>query len=840
MSAISIFTERLFFIEHLMYPVLLPYPQVVEIPATPRPGAGISRAETTPELGRRVAAIAAALAGAAGGRPLALRHDHNLARPDEYRLDFAPDRIQLASAGPAGAFYGIQTLRQMIRGGGLPAAGRIADWADIPLRIQHIDLKRLGWNYDYLCALPARLAELKINFILLECEDKFQFDFCDQIPAPSAFTPDQWCNFSRIAREHFIEIIPLVQCLGHLEYVLRLPRYAGLRENPENPSQACPLHSVTLELFQSMAGEIMAAFPGARYFHVGGDEPFLLGTCPRCAAVAAAGGKGGLYAEYLNRVLGWVRDGCGKTPVFWADVVLAHPAAAAACRKDAVAVDWNYQPLALREKIVLTPALPSGWIDADKYRQLPGSERVRLEKYLEFDATRGDFYALPGGPLLRDLGFTVFSASHVSRADNVLAHSASVCRQGLAGHLATYWAAADSLRPPYTVFETRWPGIAMLGASAWNCRYETGHRASFYRRLSAAGNSTADLAGAYAALDQANALIPPNDNNRNSPEFFKLAARAHAAVPAAEGLHQEIILGFLDKIILERRLEDFKRHELLQPMLPEHRFRRIALQPWVNEKFSNTIAQPGWTRIPDNDLRDFPQGEVCFLGVPFRILEEGPAGGPTVIMAGNCPALPQFPPAVRGIRIGCRAAALHLVHSLVEGKANLDGCCGKYAIHYRDGGVEEMPLYLHRQIGAWWRILDAAEAPVAWSGVNQRRANVGLHLFTWFPKRPDAEIVSLDVICAAPALLALAGVTASLPAGAEAAGRDAPRQAIGKALADFTRAEEALRQRMHGILSGCLSADGADAAVRIGFEPVMKFLAGLRKICGLYQKEVVG
>ncbi len=833
MSAILMFMERFSCTEHFMDHVLLPYPQVVEIPPAPRPGAGISRAETPPELGRPVAVAAAALAGAAGGRLLAVRLDRALARPDEYRLEFAPECIHLAAAGPAGAFYGMQTLRQMIRGGGLPAAGLISDWADIPLRIQHIDLKRLGWNYDYLCALPARLAALKINFILLECEDKFQFDFCDQIPAPSAFTPGQWRNFGRIAREHFIEVIPLVQCLGHLEYILRLPRYAGLREHPEHPSQACPLHPGTLELFQSMAGEIMAAFPGARYFHVGGDEPFLLGTCPRCAAAAAAAGKGALYAEYLNRVLGWVREGCGKIPVFWADIVLAHPAAAAACRKDAVAVDWNYQPLALREKRVLTLALPGGRIDAEKYLALPAAERIRLEKYLDFNAARGDFYSLPGGPLLRDLGFTVFGASHVARADNVLAHSASVCRHGLAGHLATYWAAADSLRPPYTVFETRWPGIAMLGASAWNCRYESGHRVSFYRRLSAAGDNTTTLAGAYAALDQANALIPPNDNNRNDPEFFKLAAQARAAIPAAAGLHQEIILGFLDKIILERRLEEFKRHELAQPMLPEHRRRCVDLRPWVNEKFSNTPAQPGWTRIPDNDLRHFPQGEVCFLGVPFRILEEDPDGSPTVIMAGNCPTLPQFPPAVRGIRIGCRSAALHLVHSLVEGKPKLDGYCGKYAIHYRDGAVEEMPLYLHRQIGAWWRILDAAEAPVAWSGVNQRRTNVGLHLFTWFPKRPEAEIAALDVICEAPAMLVLAGVTASLPAGAGAAGRDVPRQAIGQALAALTRDEQELRERMHGILHACLSADGADEAVRIGFEPVMNFLAGWQKICEL-------
>ena len=76
---------------------------------------------------------------------------------------------------------------------------------------------------------------------------------------------------------------------------------------------------------------------------------------------------------------------------------------------------------------------------------------------------------------------------------------------------------------------------------------------------------------------------------------------------------------------------------------------------------------------------------------------------------------------------------------------------------------KKTPLYLYRQIGAWWRILDAAEAPVAWSGVNQQRVNVGLHLFNWFNKRPDVEIVALDIICEAPALLCLAGVTVSLP-----------------------------------------------------------------------------
>ena len=79
-----------------------------------------------------------------------------------------------------------------------------------------------------------------------------------------------------------IDVIPLQQSFGHLEYALQHERYSGLREAASDFSQVCPLHEAADKaLFEDLFSEMAALFP-SKYFHIGGDETWLLGHCPQC------------------------------------------------------------------------------------------------------------------------------------------------------------------------------------------------------------------------------------------------------------------------------------------------------------------------------------------------------------------------------------------------------------------------------------------------------------------------------------------------------------------------------------------------------------------------------
>jgi len=94
----------------------------------------------------------------------------------------------------------------------------------------HLDLKGVMFRKDYAEELFADLAGQGINTVLVEYEDTFPFDGIELAWDRSAcFTGASLRRFLEAAAESGIEVIPLQQCLGHLEYLFRWKRYRSQR-----------------------------------------------------------------------------------------------------------------------------------------------------------------------------------------------------------------------------------------------------------------------------------------------------------------------------------------------------------------------------------------------------------------------------------------------------------------------------------------------------------------------------------------------------------------------------------------------------------------------------------
>lgn len=205
----------------------------------------------------------------------------------------------------------------------------------------HIDLRVQVMTMDALKAFALKLSKEGINTIVMEWEATFPFQKHPLIPNRYAYTKEEVASFIKYCADLKIDVIPLQQSFGHVEYILRNDRYKDLREDQKDFSQVCPLQTdLDKALFTDLYTEL-AAMHHSKYIHIGGDETYLLGHDERCRAKVAKEGKSKLYIDYIKTLCDIVIK-LGKTPVLWADIALKYPDAIKLLPKGTIFIDWNY------------------------------------------------------------------------------------------------------------------------------------------------------------------------------------------------------------------------------------------------------------------------------------------------------------------------------------------------------------------------------------------------------------------------------------------------------------------------------------------------------------------
>jgi len=205
----------------------------------------------------------------------------------------------------------------------------------------HLDLRVQVMTIDALKAFALKLHDLGINTLIMEWEGTYPFEKHPLIPNRYAYSREQVVSFIKYCNGLGIEVIPLQQSFGHVEYILRNDRYKDLREDQKDYSQVCPLQTrLDSALFTDLYTDL-ASTHTSKYIHIGGDETYLLGHDKRCRLMAAKEGKSKLYIDYI-RMLCNIVIRLGKKPVLWADIALKYPDAIKLLPAGTVFIDWNY------------------------------------------------------------------------------------------------------------------------------------------------------------------------------------------------------------------------------------------------------------------------------------------------------------------------------------------------------------------------------------------------------------------------------------------------------------------------------------------------------------------
>ena len=205
----------------------------------------------------------------------------------------------------------------------------------------HIDMNIAQFTREYLEKWLAQLALLGYDTVIWEVENNIKWRSCPECVSPDAFSKDQFRQILALCRKLDLEPVPLLQTIGHAEYVLKHDRYKPLAEDPSRIDQYCPRNPDLLPFLEKWIDEYLELFEPIKYFHLGADEVWNLGACPKCRAFVEKASLSDLYIDHVNAVAApLVRRGI--TPVIWADMVLHHHQALGKLSRDIALFDWMY------------------------------------------------------------------------------------------------------------------------------------------------------------------------------------------------------------------------------------------------------------------------------------------------------------------------------------------------------------------------------------------------------------------------------------------------------------------------------------------------------------------
>jgi hexosaminidase len=271
--------------------------------------------------------------------------------------------VLVAGRTAQGLFYGVQTLRQLLRPEGpggktlaIPALV-IRDWPSMEWRGVSDDISRGPVpTLDYLKMQIRTLAEYKINLLGFNMEHVFDFQTQALVsPKEAALTPAEIKELVEYASKYYITLLPEQQAFGHLHQFLKYEIYSDLAETPHG-HVLTPTNPKTYDFIRQVYGEVVPLFPGP-FFHIGSDETFELGL-GQTKALAAQQGLGRVYLEHLQKVFE-IMQPYHKQLMFWGDIAVKYPELLTILPKDMIAVPWDYDPKPSYENII-TPYTSAG------------------------------------------------------------------------------------------------------------------------------------------------------------------------------------------------------------------------------------------------------------------------------------------------------------------------------------------------------------------------------------------------------------------------------------------------------------------------------------------------
>ena len=301
---------------------------------------------------------------------------------DGYTLTVDEGGVTVSAAYPRSFYYAAAALMQLATEGGLRHA-EIDDTPMMAFRGVHLPLPNRN-EIPFLYRLFRELlVPMRYNAVILQLSGTMHYDCYPQInemwleadrryragqwprPAHHGFvghdilTHDEIREICAYIRSFGLEIVPEVQSLSHVQYLTTaFPEIAEKKPKTEAedidhatadiaPSDfyshnACPRHPRYYDYVLPLIDEVIDVIRPEHYLHIGHDEGYDIGTCPRCKGQATE-----VFVEEVTRLHAHI-TARGLTVMMWSDML--HPGkqeyhvpdAAARLPKDIIMMDFTW------------------------------------------------------------------------------------------------------------------------------------------------------------------------------------------------------------------------------------------------------------------------------------------------------------------------------------------------------------------------------------------------------------------------------------------------------------------------------------------------------------------
>lgn len=445
-----------------------------------------------------------------------------------YLLKATDKHIVIVANTVRGAFYGVQTLKQLIRTHRnekqIPGL-TIRDWPDLEIRAMMDDISRGPVpTKAYMRQQIKRMSEMKINMLTYYTEHVVKTKSHPAFaPEGGSLDIEEWAELADYAKKYHIDLVGNFQSFGHFSEILKHPEYAHLGESGMLLS---PAFEESYELLEDIYSEMIPAFH-SDYFHINSDETFDLGTGASKAMVDSLG-KAVVYANHIKR-LHKIVTGLGKKVFMWGDIVLENPEILDMLPKDIIQVTWGYDIM-------------------DDYAP-------RITPFME-----KDFKLLVSTAVLNS--FAIMPDFNVSLG-NIGGFMAETVKQGAWGMLNTVWDDEG-----FALFSRDWYGVSYAADQSWNSAPEDeSYSARFNRALYGATND--GLSEAISTLNELAKLkstekmnegilwdkvIPEKGksvlmNIQDWPKVMKLANKAQVELNKYDPVKHKLDVRYIQQVI---------------------------------------------------------------------------------------------------------------------------------------------------------------------------------------------------------------------------------------------------------------------------------------------------
>ena len=223
-----------------------------------------------------------------------------------YTLDVNEEGITIAASAPAGLFYGLQSLRQLIESSNNSqiVAQHVEDYPRFSYRGVLIDISRHFRTVDFLKRQIDMMARVKMNRLHLHLTDaagwRIEIESYPRLTSYAAWrTPHDWKSWwygdrqyvdegtpgasggyltksdvrelVAYAADRYITIIPEIEMPGHSDEVLAAYPELRCTQEPERQGDLCIGKEETFAMMTAILDEVIELFP-SEYIHIGGDE----------------------------------------------------------------------------------------------------------------------------------------------------------------------------------------------------------------------------------------------------------------------------------------------------------------------------------------------------------------------------------------------------------------------------------------------------------------------------------------------------------------------------------------------------------------------------------------